>query len=556
MTKRIFRTIILVSLAVLLLSFTFVMGVLYDHYSKLFENELEGKAMYIAHGLENEGISYFDNLKSESSRITLIDTDGTVLYDNKADINIMDNHADREEIKEAMESQSGKSIRESETLSEKTVYYATRLSNGTILRVSSTQNTILSLVMGLIQPFLVILALLLILSGLLAYNISKRIVEPLNNVDFENPEKAITYEELSPLLQRLSLQNKKIEYQLREMQSQQEEFKAITENMSEGFIIVDTMTKVLSYNSSALKLLDVEENPERQSILSINRSENFREVVELALKGNHNEQKMIHQGRNYNLIANPVWREDKVVGAIIVIMDITEKEERENLRREFTANMSHELKTPLTSISGIAEILKNGIVKEEDIQHFAETIYNESKRLITLVEDILKISQLDENAIPHQKENVDLLSLTESVIETLTQSAKEKNITFNIEGKNTEVFGVKLILEEMIYNLCDNAIKYNIKDGKVTVKIEKENDIVKLTVSDTGLGIPFDEQNRVFERFYRVDKSHSKEIGGTGLGLSIVKHGAMYHNATIDLLSKEEKGTSITINFHNKKPQE
>lgn len=552
MTKRIFKSIIIVALAVLLLSLVLIMGILYEYFSEQYMSELKSESIYIKQGVEISGMEYFNDLEkvsNDNTRITLIETDGTVIYDSIADPSEMENHADREEIIEALEKGYGESSRYSSTLMEKTVYYAVKMDNGTILRISSTQYSIPSLLLGLLQPIIIIFFIAIVLSAVLASKVAKRVVKPLNSLDFEHPEEIETYDELTPMLKRISKQNKQIKRQMEELTRKQQEFTTITENMSEGLLIVDFNTDILSYNSSAIKLLGAKDISSRQSVLTLNRSESFRTAIDLALSGKHNEQTMEFEGRLYQLITNPVYCGEKVVGAVIVILDVTEKEEREKLRREFTANVSHELKTPLTSISGFAEIIKNGIAQPKDIQHFASNIYDESQRLIVLVGDIIKLSQLDENTTPVVKEKVDLYDIVSSVIQRLSHEAEKNNISFDVNAEHTVINGASQILDEMIYNLCENAIKYNKKNGKVSVILKKDGDKTVLTVSDTGIGIPPGDQDRVFERFYRVDKSHSKEIGGTGLGLSIVKHGAAYHNASISLKSELGNGTSVTITF-------
>ena len=407
----------------------------------------------------------------------------------------------------------------------------------------------LRILTGMIQPIIAVIAIALIVAGILAYRLSKRIVRPLNDIDLEHPEQANTYEELSPFLRKIEVQNKQINRQIKELRRQQMEFSAITENMKEGFLIIDVKQNILSYNSSALKLLDVNGNVENENILHLNRSEDFQNAIIKSLKGEHTEQSMKFGERYYQLLANPVYQDNKVSGAIIVIMDVTEKEQREALRREFTANVSHELKTPLTSISGTAEIMANGLVKQEDIPHFANNIYKESQRLITLVGDIIKLSKLEEMDMTEQKEMVDLAEVVTSVTESLQIPASKKSISLIVQMEPCMVWGIPSILNEIVYNLCDNAVKYNVEKGTVYVKLEKKDKRVCLTVEDTGIGIPREEQERIFERFYRVDKSHSKDIGGTGLGLSIVKHGVAYHNAELKLESEVGKGTKITILF-------
>lgn len=549
MTKKTFRSMVILVLCMLAVCVGLIMGVLYNYFDKQFYRELQNEASYISEGVELKGMDYLENISSGSSRITWIDKDGTVLFDNKVDASSLENHGEREEVRQAEKYGAGSSTRYSNTRNEKTINYALRLDDDTVLRVSADSDTMLRILTGMIQPIIAVIAIALIVAGILAYRLSKRIVRPLNDIDLEHPEQANTYEELSPFLRKIEVQNKQINRQIKELRRQQMEFSAITENMKEGFLIIDVKQNILSYNSSALKLLDVNGNVENENILHLNRSEDFQNAIIKSLKGEHTEQSMKFGERYYQLLANPVYQDNKVSGAIIVIMDVTEKEQREALRREFTANVSHELKTPLTSISGTAEIMANGLVKQEDIPHFANNIYKESQRLITLVGDIIKLSKLEEMDMTEQKEMVDLAEVVTSVTESLQIPASKKSISLIVQMEPCMVWGIPSILNEIVYNLCDNAVKYNVEKGTVYVKLEKKDKRVCLTVEDTGIGIPREEQERIFERFYRVDKSHSKDIGGTGLGLSIVKHGVAYHNAELKLESEVGKGTKITILF-------
>ena len=548
MTARIFRSIFLVATAVLLASFILIFGMLYEHLGQQIQAELQSEATYIAQGLAQSGAAYFNGLHG-TNRITWVAADGTVLYDSDSEAAAMENHADREEIREALTNGSGQSTRYSTTFDERRIYFATRLEDGTVLRVSSAQHSVWVLIMGLLSPVIVIFVLAAILSGVLASALAKRILRPVNAIDLEHPEQSEVYEELSPLLSKIYNQNRVIDNQIQELQRKQAEFTAITENMSEGFLVIDGRTDLLSYNTSALRLLGAEAVSERQSVLALNRSEGFRKAVELSLSGEHNEQLFEREGHYFQIIANPVCHEEHIAGAVLVILDITEKHARESMRREFTANVSHELKTPLTSISGTAEIIKNGFVKPEDIPHFAGNIYDEAQRLITLIGDIMRLSQLDEDSIPLEKAPVNLYDLAGSVLGRLKTAAEKRGITLTLLGGPVSVNGVSQVLDEMIFNLCDNAIKYNRENGHVRVSVSEENGHAVVRVADDGIGIPAADRERVFERFYRVDKSHSKEIGGTGLGLSIVKHGAAFHNAQVTLESELGKGTTVTIAF-------
>ncbi len=470
-----------------------------------------------------------------------------MLEDTSANPAEMDNHADREEVKDALLKGSGTSVRYSKTLTEKTVYYARRMENGNVLRISTTQYTIMTVVLGLLQPLIYVLVLALILSFALSSRVSKSVIKPINEIDLDHPENSDAYEELTPLLHRILNQQKTIKKQLNEAKKHRDEFKLITENMSEGFLITDRDGRLLSCNSAALKLLDADEND--GTVLSLNRTGDFRKTVHAALSGERAENTMTHGENTYNLIANPVFEGDKTIGAVIVIIDVTESRRRELIRREFTANVSHELKTPLTSISGFAELLSAGGVPEDTVTDFAKTIYTEAQRLISLVSDIIKISELDEKSVCYEKENVNITELSRDVARRLKMSADKKNVKIGISGEDISVYGVRKILDEMIFNLCDNAVKYNKEGGTVEIRVKKEDGKTVLSVRDTGIGIAPSQQSRVFERFYRVDKSRSKAEGGTGLGLSIVKHGAMYHGAEIKLTSTSGEGTEVTVIF-------
>lgn len=557
MNKKIFRSSLLTVCLVLAATIALIMGLLFHFFEKQIQKELANEAGFLAHALENEGAGYFDSFDNKNNRlagnnrITWIDENGTVLFDSRADVSELDNHADRDEIKTAMKEGKGMSTRYSKTLTEKTVNYAIRLSDGSILRVSTEQYTVVTILMGMLQPILFIMFVALILTLVLSARVSKAIIEPINKLDLEIPENNDTYEELTPLLRKIADQKETIGEQLADARKKQKEFNLITENMSEGFLVIDADANLLTYNSAALNLLEITP-PADRSVLLFCRAKEFRGVISDVLSGIKAENTMVREERSYSLIANPVYEKESVIGAVVVILDITEREKRDALRREFTANVSHELKTPLTSISGFAELMKAGDVLENDVTDFSKSIYDEAQRLITLVNDIIKISELDGQSIPYEKETVDLYELSKEVIGRLEKEADKKNITFHLIGGRAEIIGVHKILEEMLYNLCDNAIKYNKENGTVDVLVNQTGDGVNVIVRDTGIGIPISHQDRVFERFYRVDKSHSKKVGGTGLGLAIVKHGALYHHAKLSLESTVDVGTVVTIAFSKK----
>lgn len=548
MHNKIFRSSMLVTLLVLLSSIVLIMGILYDYFESQLINELKREAAYISIAIENEGIEYLDSIENENERITLIAPDGTVIADTVADTDVLENHIDREEVKEAMQNGSGTSSRYSDTLTEKIVYYALEMKDGNILRISARHYTVFTILFGLLQPIMIVVFISILLSLWLCHRVSVKIVEPINTLDLEHPENNETYEELTPFLKKIANQRKIIDKQLKDAMQMQEEFKLITENMSEGFLIIDSEMRILTHNTAAMKLLNMSA-AESENVLSVNRSKAFRKMLERVLSGVRNESETESDGKYYRFIANPVLDENNIIGAVIVILDVTESVNSENLRREFTSNVSHELKTPLTSISGFAEIMKNGDTPNEMVIDFSNSIYEEAQRLISLVSDIMKISELDEKTVVYEKETVDLYSLSLEVAERLRAEADKKNIKINVIGDTAEVIGVRKILDEMIYNLCDNAIKYNKENGIVDIIVSLADSKVKLIVRDTGIGIPTAQQSRVFERFYRVDKARSKSIGGTGLGLAIVKHGAIYHNAEIELESKENAGTLVSVIF-------
>ncbi len=549
MTKKIFKSIMFVCALVLAVGLAAVMGILYSNFDGQMRKELSKEATYLAYGVEQQGLDYLKNIKDKSARITYIDQDGTVLFDNEADVSEMKNHSDRTEFQKAEKYGAGESSRYSDTLSEKTIYYALRLKDGTVLRVSGTQDSVLALVENLIFPLCGLLCLMLILSGIMASAISKRIVKPINELDLESPEENQIYEELSPLLSKIHRQNREIQNQLELAKQQQEEFSLITENMQEGLIVIDKYTMILSANSSAWNLFHMDRVCQGESVYCLDREEEFRHAIEQVLSGEHTELVLKLNGSDIQLIANPVIRDKKTEGAVVLLVNVTEKLERESLRREFSANVSHELKTPLTSISGFAEIMQGGLVKNEDIPKFAGRIYKESQRLLQLVEDVIQISQLDEEKTSYVWEPVDVYQVCKNAFESLKEKAKRLNVHLYICGERMKMEAVRTLLEEAVYNICDNAIKYNRNDGSVSVFLVQTAQEIQIVVKDTGVGIPKEDQDRVFERFYRVDKSHSKEIGGTGLGLSIVKHAVGALKGSVILRSEEGNGTEICMKF-------
>lgn len=552
MTKRIFRSVCIVAVVVLFASLALVMGVLYDYFSGSQENQLKTQTDLAAQGIEHEGSSYFDGLDSEELRITWIDKKGKVLFDNKTDASSMENHLEREEVRQAVENGYGKSSRYSETLTEKSLYSAKKLSDGSVLRLSVSQYSVLTLFLGMLRPVLIIALLAVVLALLLAYRLSKNIVTPLNKLNLDSPLSNKVYEELSPLLKRMDAQQRQLKHQSEELKRKREEFETATENMSEGLIILNEKGVILSINRAAAKMLGLSEDSVGKDIFSEKTSVNLKEPTQIALSGKNKEEVFALRDGNCQLLANPVSTDGKVTGAALLVLDVTEKERAEQMRREFTANVSHELKTPLQTISGYAELLANGMVADKDKTAFSEKIYAEAQRMIRLIEDIIKLSNLDEGAVELTRETVDLYVTAENTVRSLLPAAKKANVTLSLNGENAEIYGIPQLLTAVVYNLCDNAIKYNKDGGTVFVNVKNNAENIVLSVRDTGIGIPKEQQERIFERFYRIDKSHSKEVGGTGLGLSIVKHAAKLHDAKITLESEVGKGTGITVIFPKK----
>lgn len=549
MNKKIFQAIFLVAVSILLLSFSLVSGILYQYSNDQFLMAVENEVHFIAEGIELDGLDYLESLPAVEHRITWIDGSGKVLYDNQAQAGEMENHLDREEVQQALTNGSGHSHRYSTTLSTKTINYAYLLDDGSIVRLSETQDSVLAILFNLLQPLLLVLMIAIGLSAFLGHYLSKKIVQPLNNMDLDNLDANRVYEELNPLVARLALQKEEIQKKMEILTARENEFKTIIENMQEGLMVLDNEGHLLSYNHQAQQILNFNDHLKFQSILMVHQSFEVSNALHEAKSGKAIKQEMMLGDKCYQLISSPVMEQSQIVGVVMMIWDISEIHEREALRREFSANVSHELKTPLTSISGFAEIIQAGIAKEEDVKRFAGKIYDESKRLLHLVNDIIQLSELDEEGMAQKKEPCSLKSISEDVVEKLSNSAAKQNVKITTDLTDLKVLGIYSVLHEMVYNIVENAIKYNKEKGEVKIKLKEKGDFVELLVKDTGIGIPFEMQERVFERFYRVDKSHSKEIGGTGLGLSIVKHGANIHHATIQLVSTLGKGTKISLAF-------
>lgn len=547
MTGKIFRAILTVALIVLVISLLTVTGFLYDYFGTIQEKELRDQLNFAAVGTEALGISFLEKLRGENYRLTLIQEDGRVLFDTDADPQTVENHRDREEIQQAFWGGTGHSSRYSSTLTEKTTYEAVRLTDGTVLRISVSHYTSWLLLLGMIQPVLIIGLLAAVLSGLLASSMAKKVVAPLNSLDLEHPLENDTYPELSPLLHRIHVQHQEIEIQIKNLQQKNNEFQLVTDNMGEGLVLLNENGIVLTINTAAKKIFQTDDNCIGEDFLTVDRKQDLHNSISQALETGHCSLKSCRNNREYNFDINRIESEGKVLGAVMLIFDITLQSEGERRRREFTANVSHELKTPLQSIIGSTELLENNMVQQHDIPRFLGHIKKQATRLLHLIQDILRLSQLDEG-IELNRETVDLRSLTEEIIDSLEVSAQEKNIHLNLEG-NAHMQGMKSLLYEILYNLIDNGIKYNIPGGDVTVSLQETEKNIVVSVSDNGIGIPEEDHSRVFERFYRVDKSHSKSSGGTGLGLSIVKHGVELHKGQITVESEEKMGTTMTIVF-------
>lgn len=550
MTKKIFQSILLVAGCVLLASLLIIMGFLYDYFGGVEKNQLRDELSLAAAAVEDGGTDYLSQLTADRYRLTWIAADGSVLYDTKTNAESLENHASRAEVSQALATGTGESTRYSSTLMEKTMYYAQRLDDGTVLRISISRATVGMIAVGMIQPLLIVLIVALILSGLLARRLSRRIVDPLNSLDLEHPLDNDAYEELSPLLKRIHRQHVEIQTQLRELREKTDEFTQITGSMREGLVLLDEHGSILSINAAAQALFGADAQCVGRDFLTIERSHEISAAIQAAAADGHSEVRAERAGRVFQFDISRITSDGKFLGTVILAFDITEQEFAERNRREFTANVSHELKTPLQGIIGSAELIENGMVKPEDLPRFVGHIHAEAARLVTLIDDIIRLSQLDEgDAMP--TEPVDLLAVSQEAAENLHDAAAARNVTVSVTGQPAVLPGVRRLIYEIVYNLCDNAIKYNRDGGRVDVTVAADAGGSSITVADTGIGIAPEHQSRVFERFYRVDKSHSKASGGTGLGLSIVKHAVQYHHGRIELESTPGTGTTIRVVFPN-----
>lgn len=550
MTRKIFYAIITVAGAVLLSSVVIIMGCLYSYFEEVRENGLKDELELAAAAVEDDGMRYLKKVQSERCRLTWIAADGTVLYDTAVKAGSSENHLERTEVRQALKTGEGSSNRYSDTLLEKTIYYAKQMKDGTVLRISVSSATAGLLALGMLQPVFVVAAIAFLLSGLLASRLSKRIVKPLNHLDLERPLENDTYEEIAPLLNRIHRQQHEILDRFRQLRQRETEFAQITASMKEGLILLDKQGMILSINSAADQIFALKEDSTGKDFLTVCRDHEMGLCIRKAMEEGHSEIQQSRNGREYQFdvsrIASDEEPEKEAAGAVLLIFDTTEKVLAEQNRREFTANVSHELKTPLQGIIGSAELIENGMVKPEDLPRFVGHIRKEASRLVTLVGDIIRLSQLDEQTA-FAKESVDLYETAQETLENLKNIAKESNIQIRLNGRKTVICGVRKLLYEILYNLCDNAIKYNKDGGSVEVTVTAEAEHAVFTVSDTGIGIASEQIERVFERFYRVDKSHSKASGGTGLGLSIVKHAIAYHHGTIQMQSEPGQGTVVRV---------
>ncbi len=549
MTKKIFRTTLSASLGIVLVTILMIMGFLYNYFNRIQREQLRTQTALASQGISFEGKDYFENLKTSNVRITWVDNKGQVLYDTQSDAKHMKNHANRQEIKEAIKSGYGESTRWSATLTEKSIYAAQRLNNGTIVRLSVAQQTIFYLLLGMMSPLAIIILLAIILSVLIARYIAKKVSEPLNNIDLDHPLSNDSYEEITPLLRRLDSHQAKIQHQKLLLQKRQKEFDTIISKIKEGMILLDDQARIVSINAEALKLFQINDDWHGRFMMEVSRDLTLKDLIDQGLKGKKKEANIDIENNHYRVLVRPTTDNNRVTGLVVLLFDVTDQLQMEQLQREFTANVSHELKTPLHVISGYSELLANQMVPNEEVSQFAAKIHKESERLVKLVEDIINLSHLDEQEKLPQ-ETVNLYDLTQKVLEGLQAKADKKHIQINFNGEEAILRGNPVLLNSLVYNLCDNAITYNHEKGQVNVTLKNSPDTITLEVSDTGLGIAEKDKKRIFERFYRVDKSRSKIVGGTGLGLSIVKSALDFHNGSIKVDSHLGQGTTMTVLLH------
>lgn len=558
MKQTILQNMIILTVIAVLASAVFTTAAVYTVFNNKLREELENSADFVTDlleaGYDLEELLRSDAVANSATRITLIAEDGEVLFDNHADIREMENHLHREEVQEALEEGSSQTVRRSRTIGTRTLYYAVRLNSGQILRFAVTTESIVYTLYRLLTLIGIMLVAVITAAFLLGEKMAEGIIYPLNNLDLDNPLNNEVYGEITPLLTRIHRQNLAIEQQIQQLQAQQDDFIALTNNMAEGLIVVDKTGRIVMVNISALNLFGESNNSDTsfigKNLLVLSRDIHLNQAVEEALKGEKAEDVITVNEKSYQVFADPIFEGSAVRGALVLLIDISSKYAVEQMRKEFAGNVSHELKTPLTAISSYAELIRDGIARPEDIPEFAAHIYAETQRMIALVDDILKLSRLDEKVDLGPTQSINLLALAGQAEQALRPLADNRQVEVKVSGRPLTVAGNEAILFEMVYNLIDNAIKYSNTGGHVDVKVLEQDGAVLLQVADQGIGIPKQHQGRVFERFYRVDKSHSKKTGGTGLGLSIVKHAALYHNAEVSLESEENKGTTVTVKFN------
>ncbi len=549
MTKRIFHSFCLVAFTVFLASIVLIMGVLYEYFSRIEQTQLRMQTQLAAQGVELGGREYFHGLDVRDYRITWIGGQGDVLYDTEADSRVMENHLERAEVRQALEEGYGESQRYSSTLMARFLYAAQRLGDGTVLRLSIAQNTVLTMLLGMGQGLAVVIAMALLLSVLLAGRLSKRIVQPLNNLDLDHPMENKGYEEIFPLLSRMEMQQKQLREQKTQISQRRDELNAVTDNMKEGIILLNAQGKIVSINKAAASLLKVQLPAEGKDLPAVSQNMDVQDVLTRAGQGETVEKYFSLDKGTYRMSASPVLSRGEPTGVAVLLLDETEKAQAEAMRREFTANVSHELKTPMHVISGYAELMQNGMVREEDIRTFAGKIYDETQLMGKLLDDIISLSHLDEGAGDMSFETVDLYAVVCGVLRDLQTEAEKAEVTLQVRGRSVRMQAIPSLVHSIVFNLCENGIKYNHAGGHVQVVAEEEEGVAVLVVQDDGIGISAEQQEHIFERFYRGEKSHSKQVPGTGLGLSIVKHAAMIHNAAVELRSTPGEGTEIVVRF-------
>ena len=550
MANKIFKNILLVALFVLMTTAVFVIDEMYNSFTTSQEEVLKAETKIIAYGINKDGMSFLDNLNDSDYRVTVINKDGKVIFDNSnSDIDVMDNHLDRKEVIDAINTGYGRSTRQSSTLTEKLIYTAIKLDNGDVVRLSNTYSSIFHIIEIIAQPLLLVILLIVVVSLIIAYNVANRIVEPLNNIDLDSPLQKDIYKEIKPILNRISSQQSIIKHDTEMLERRRKEFETITENMNEGMVLMNYEKTIVDFNKAASSILNIDESYIGKNIQDVPNYNLFSNILDETYLKEHSFKKININDKKYELEISPITSEDKVIGQIILFFDESYKEANETMRKEFAANVSHELKTPLQAISGYAELLKNGVVKSEDQDECLDKIYYEAQRMISLIGDIIKLSHLDDDNLNITKERIDLNKKAKSVYEEI-KNEYTGNISIKYEGKPVDIYANDELLESIIYNLIDNAIKYNKDNGYVNISVTNDDKYAYLSVEDNGVGIPEEDFNRIFERFYRVDKSHSKEVGGTGLGLSIVKHACILNDAQIDLESKLNEGSKFTVKFN------